>query len=84
MYRIRTFDEYRSAYARSVDAPEDFWADVASAFAWKKKWSRVLEWEFTTPDIKWFQGAQLNITENCLRTPPRGDALALWLTFGSA
>ncbi len=79
MYRIRTFDDYRAAYARSVNDPENFWSDVASAFLWRSKWDRVLEWEFTTPSVKWFIGGSLNITENCLdrHLATRGDKTAL-------
>ena len=79
MYRIRSFDEYREAYARSVKDPEGFWSDVAGAFSWRKKWDRVLDWEFTTPEVKWFGGGSLNITENCLdrHLATRGDKTAI-------
>jgi acetyl-CoA synthetase len=64
--RIRTFAEYEEAYKKSVEQPEQFWKEVADNFYWRKKWERILEWNFTEPKIKWFQGAKLNITENCL------------------
>lgn len=65
-YQIKSFDEYKAAYKKSVDEPEAFWASVAENFVWKKKWDKVLEWNFKTPSIEWFKGAKLNITENCL------------------
>ncbi len=65
-YQINSLEQYLVAYKKSVDAPEEFWADIAHSFEWKKKWDKVLEWDFEKPEIKWFQGAQLNITENCL------------------
>ncbi|PZF73994.1 acetate--CoA ligase [Taibaiella soli] len=65
-FQIKSFDEYQAAYKRSVDDPEGFWGDVASSFYWRKKWDKVLEWNFKEPNIKWFQGGRLNITENCL------------------
>lgn len=65
-YQIRTPDEYQSAYHKSVNDPEGFWADVASNFYWRKRWDKVLDWNFTEPSIKWFGGGKLNITENCL------------------
>jgi acetyl-CoA synthetase len=65
-YQIKSIEEYHSAYRKSVDDPEDFWADIASHFLWKKKWEKVLDWNFTEPQVKWFRGGQLNITENCL------------------
>ncbi len=65
-YLIRTAEEYKAAYDKSINDPEGFWANVASTFLWRKRWDKVLEWNFETPDVKWFQGAKLNITENCL------------------
>jgi len=64
--RISSFEQYTQDYKRSVEDPEGFWADIADNFTWKKKWDKVLEWNFKTPDIKWFIGGKLNITENCL------------------
>lgn len=49
-----------------MENPEAFWCEIADQFSWKKKWDKVLEWNFKEPDIKWFQGGKLNITENCL------------------
>lgn len=79
--QIKTLEEYRNAYQKSVSDPEAFWAEQAETFVWRKKWDKVLEWEFKTPSIKWFQGGKLNITENCLdrHLESRGDQVAiLW------
>ena len=65
-FKIDTFEQYQSIYAHSIAAPEAFWASVAENFLWKRKWDKVLDWNFHEPQIKWFEGAQLNITENCL------------------
>ena len=65
-FQIKSLEEYDSAYQKSIDSPEDFWEAVAENFYFRKKWEKVLEWDFTKPEIKWFQGAKLNITENCL------------------
>lgn len=65
-YQIKTPDEYQSAYRKSVNDPEGFWADIASNFYWRKRWDKVLDWNFKDPSIKWFSGGKLNITENCL------------------
>lgn len=77
--RIKTFDEYKAAYDKSVKEPELFWEEIASEFSWRKKWEKVLEWNFTAPDVKWFIGGKLNITENCLdrHLVERGDQVAL-------
>ncbi len=64
--QISSFEEYKTEYKRSVEQPEQFWAEAAEDFQWNKKWDSVLTWNFTTPEIKWFDGAELNITENCL------------------
>lgn len=65
-YIIKTLEDYHNAYRKSVQDPEGFWADVASSFFWRKRWDKVLEWNFKDPHIKWFSGAKLNITENCI------------------
>jgi acetyl-CoA synthetase len=65
-YQIKSADEYKAAYKKSVEDPEGFWGEVASHFYWRKKWNKVLDWDFKKPTIKWFDGGKLNITENCL------------------
>ena len=65
-YQIKSLKEYQEAYKESVENPEAFWGNVAESFTWKKKWDKVLEWNFKEPSIKWFQGGKLNITENCI------------------
>jgi len=78
-YLSQSFDDYKSIYQKSIQQPELFWADVAESFHWHKKWDSVLEWDFTKPEVKWFQGGQLNITENCLdrHLETRGDQTAI-------
>ena len=77
--RIRTFDEYQTAYQKSVEDPEEFWAEIAQNFQWRKPWTKTLQWNFTEPSIKWFIGGKLNITENCLdrHLATRGDQPAI-------
>ncbi len=65
-YQIKTFDEYKNAYQKSIDDPASFWGDIAEHFKWRQKWDKVLEWNFTEPKIEWFKGAKLNITENLI------------------
>ncbi|MFD1061909.1 acetate--CoA ligase [Winogradskyella litorisediminis] len=79
-YHIKNFEEYFQVYRKSVENPEGFWEEIAEEhFTWRKKWKTVLKWDFTKPEVKWFEGAKLNITENCidrhLRT--RGDKTAI-------
>ena len=77
--QIKSLEEYHEKYALSISDPEGFWEDIANEFQWMKKWDKVLEWNFTQPDIKWFGGAQLNITENMLdrHLEKRGNKPAL-------
>ena len=59
-------EEYNKLYKYSVENPEQFWSDVADSFVWKKKWSKVLDYDFNKPKFEWFIDGKLNITENCL------------------
>jgi len=79
-YHIKNLEEYYQVYRKSVRDPENFWEEVAEEhFLWQKKWDKVLDWDFSKPEIKWFQGAQLNITENCIdrHLSTRGDKTAI-------
>ena len=66
-YHIKQFEEYFQVYRKSISDPESFWEEIAEEhFEWRKRWDNVLSWDFTKPEVKWFEGAKLNITENCL------------------
>lgn len=65
-YQIRSMDQYEMAYRVSVNEPEEFWGSIAEHFKWRKKWDKVLEWNFKEPKVEWFRGGKLNITENCI------------------
>ena len=65
-YQIKSLEQYHRDYKKSLEDPEGFWSSVADNFYWRKKWDKVLDWNFNDPSIKWFQGGKLNITENCL------------------
>lgn len=79
-YHIKHLEEYFQVYRKSVRNPESYWEEIAEEhFMWHKRWDNVLSYDFDKPEFKWFEGAQLNITENCidrhLRT--RGDKTAI-------
>jgi len=79
-YHIKHLEEYYQVYRKSVRNPEVFWEEIAEEhFMWRKKWDNVLSWDFTKPEVKWFEGAQLNITENCIdrHLYTRGDKTAI-------
>ncbi len=66
-YHIKHLEEYFQVYRKSITEPENFWEEIAEEnFVWRKKWDNVLSWDFQKPEIKWFEGAKLNITENCI------------------
>ncbi len=79
-YHIKHLEEYFQVYRKSVRNPESFWEEIAEEhFVWRKKWNKVLDWDFSKPEVKWFDGAQLNITENCIdrHLHIRGDKTAI-------
>ena len=79
-YHIKHLEEYYQVYRKSITEPENFWEEVAEEhFSWYKKWNKVLSWDFIKPEIKWFDGAKLNITENCIdrHLSTRGDKTAI-------
>lgn len=78
-YQIKSLEEYQSAYKKSVEDPEAFWAGIAAHFQWHRKWDKVLDWNFSEPSVKWFSGGKLNITENCLdrHLAEKGDQPAI-------
>jgi acetyl-CoA synthetase len=66
-YHIKHLEEYWQVYRKSVRNPESFWEEIAEEhFLWRKRWDQVLSWDFKKPEVKWYDGAMLNITENCI------------------
>lgn len=78
-FQLQSFEEYQKSYAKSVENPEEFWAEIAEHYHWFKPWENVLEWNFTEPEVKWFQGGKTNITYNCLdrHLEKRGNKTAI-------
>ncbi|MCA6396885.1 MAG: acetyl-coenzyme A synthetase, partial [Cytophagales bacterium] len=73
--------EYEQQYLESTSRPEEFWGQQAATLLWRKKWDHVLEYDFYKPEVKWFIGGKLNITENCIdrHLPGRANQTAiLW------
>ena len=63
---IRSMDEYKEIYQRSIDDPEGFWAEMAEQLGWFKKWDKVLVEDFAEGQHQWFVGGKLNVCYNCL------------------
>ncbi|AZJ31966.1 acetyl-coenzyme A synthetase [Tenacibaculum mesophilum] len=79
-YHVKTLEEYFQVYRKSVRNPELFWEEIAEEhFVWRKKWDTVLDYNFEKTEFKWFEGAKLNITENCIdrHLHIRGDKTAI-------
>ena len=77
--QIDSYIEYYKTYQDSVNDPEGFWERIANTFTWRKKWDKVVEYNFDEPKFEWFKGAKLNITENCLdrHLDTKGDQKAI-------
>ena len=63
---IKSLSEFEQATAQAKENPDGFWSKVASEFEWKSPWKKTLDYDFSKPEVKWFVGGKLNITENCL------------------
>jgi acetyl-CoA synthetase len=75
---IKSEAEYEAMYRRSVEQPEEFWAEAASELEWFQKWTSVLKGEGA--HATWFNGGKLNLSHNCVdrhANGPRKDKVAL-------
>jgi len=77
--------DYREMYAESFSSSDRFWSGQASEFAWRKTWHTIKDTNFDLKkgpvSIRWFDGGELNITENCLdrHLPKRANQTAfIW------
>jgi len=79
-YKIKNLEQYIKAYKKSVNAPEEFWGDIADKnFIWYQKWDKVLHNDMLNGDVKWFVNGKLNMSRNCLdrHLNKRGDKTAI-------
>ena len=67
---IGSMEKYREMYERSINSPDEFWAEEAEKFSWFKKWDEVRSFNYDVRkgniNIEWSKGGQCNITSNCL------------------
>src|SRR5512137_315919 len=79
---IKSMAQYKKIWKESIDDPEGFWAERAEEIDWFKKWTKVREFDFVNGNIKWFIGAKLNLTYNCLDRhldgPRKNKAALIW------
>ncbi len=79
-YHIQSYEHYQKACFEAKANPELFWNDIAKDhFIWRKPWINVLKYDFSKPEVAWFEGGQLNITENCIdrHLPHRAQQTAI-------
>ena len=78
-HQITSLESYHDQYKKSVENPEQFWDEQAKSFEWIQPYSKVLQWDFEKPDVKWFIDGKLNISYNCLdrHLEDRGDQPAI-------
>ncbi len=73
--------EYAEMYQQSIDDPEGFWSEQAENYiTWFKPWDAVSNWSFGDDvHIRWFEGAELNVSYNCLdrHLEHRADQVAI-------
>jgi acetyl-CoA synthetase len=83
---IKSFDEYKKMYDRSISDPNGFWLEQAQKLDWFKKPAKGLEytWDTAGRNIKhtWFADGELNVSYNCLdrhlKTPTADKTAILW------
>ncbi|MBI5180303.1 MAG: acetate--CoA ligase [Nitrospirae bacterium] len=83
MAHIKSLKQYKDLYKKSIKNPDAFWAKMAKEFLhWNKKWTKVSEWDFTKPSVKWFINGKLNVSYNCidrhLNSYKRNKAAIIW------
>ena len=61
---IKSLAEYEAMYRRSVEQPEEFWAEAAKELDWFAPWTKVLQGE--AAHSKWFINGKLNLSHNCV------------------
>ncbi|MCZ7403166.1 MAG: acetate--CoA ligase [Candidatus Methanoperedens sp.] len=76
---IKSFEEYKQIYERSISDPESFWAQQSQQLEWFKKWDKVHYWDAQKAICRWFEGGKLNASFNCLdrHLETRGDRIAI-------
>ncbi len=79
---IRSLDEYKEIYRKSVEDPETFWTEIAEQLDWYRKWDKLLVEDFKEARHQWFVGGKLNVCYNCvdrhLKTWRKNKAAIIW------
>jgi len=76
-----TPERYQTLYRQSLDDPEAFWTQQAEMLSWHRPWKQISDTDWSTGEAKWFVGAQLNVSVNCIdrHLPARAaDTAIIW------
>lgn len=79
-YHIKTLAQFNQATQEAIADPSTYWGAIAKEhFLWHHPWNTVVKHDLHTPKVTWFEGAKLNLSENCLdrNLKERGDKTAL-------
>lgn len=79
-YQINNLEEYFKHYKKSIREPKKFWDKIAAEnFTWYQQWDKVVDFNMAEAEIKWFTGAKVNITKNCIdrHLAKKGDKTAI-------
>lgn len=79
-YKIKNLEEYFKHYKKSIREPRKFWGKIAEEnFIWYQGWDKVVDFNMSEADVKWFVNAKVNITKNCIdrHLAKRGDKTAI-------
>jgi len=79
---IKSLDQYKEIYKRSINDTEGFWGEMAEKIDWYQKWNKVLVEDFKQGEHEWFLGGKLNVSYNCLdrhiKTWRKNKAAFIW------
>ena len=78
-YQVKNLKSYFNIQDKAINNPEKFWKKIAKEFSWQTKWNQVLDYDMHKAEIKWFDGGELNMSENCIdrHLKLRGDKTAI-------
>ncbi len=76
---VKSEEEYKEIYERSIKDPEGFWSEKAKELHWFKPWDSVFTWDKDAVKYTWFAGGKTNVSYNCLdrHLEKKGDDIAI-------
>ncbi len=76
---LSSMEEYQRLHTQSIEDPTAFWGEQAKHLSFTRPFDRVMHEDFEQGSIRWFEGAQLNVSYNCIdrHLPERADQTAI-------